>query len=92
MRLILKEKKDGIYQNAEALHDIMDHVLKQREQNNLPDTVRGRVSVTQSCATPWTAARQAPLPLGLSRQESWSGLACPPPGEASLLPGRLVMG
>ena len=26
------------------------------------------------CVTPWTAAHQAPLPMGLSRQESWSGL------------------
>ena len=30
-------------------------------------------------ATPWTAARQAPLPLGLSRQEYWSGLPFPSP-------------
>ena len=32
-------------------------------------------------ATPWTAARQAPLSMGFSRQESWSGLPCPPPGD-----------
>ena len=31
--------------------------------------------------TPWTAARQAPLSLGLSRQEYWNGLPCPPPGD-----------
>ena len=30
--------------------------------------------------TPWTVALQAPLPLGFSRQEYWSGLSCPPPG------------
>ena len=28
----------------------------------------------QLCATPWTAACQAPLCLGLFRQECWSGL------------------
>ena len=28
--------------------------------------------------TPWTAAHQAPLSLGFSRQEYWSGLPCPP--------------
>ena len=27
--------------------------------------------------TPWTAAYQAPLPMGLSRQEYWSGLPLP---------------
>ena len=28
--------------------------------------------------TPWTVARQTPLPMGFSRQEYWSGLPCPP--------------
>ena len=32
-------------------------------------------------ATPWTAALQAPLSMGFSRQEYWSGLPCPPPGD-----------
>ena len=31
--------------------------------------------------TPWTVAHQAPLFMGFSRQESWSGLLCPPPGD-----------
>ena len=29
----------------------------------------------------WTAAFQAPLSMGFSRQEYWSGLPCPPPGD-----------
>ena len=33
------------------------------------------------CVTPWTVARQAPLSMGFFRQECWSGLPCPPPGE-----------
>ena len=32
-------------------------------------------------ATLWTVAHQAPLPRGFSRQEYWSGLPCPPPGD-----------
>ena len=32
-------------------------------------------------AIPWTIARQAPLSMGFSRQEYWSGLPCPPPGD-----------
>ena len=32
-------------------------------------------------ATPWTVALQAPLSMGFSRQECWSGLPCPPPGD-----------
>ena len=31
--------------------------------------------------TQWTLARQAPLSTGFSRQEYWSGLPCPPPGD-----------
>ena len=39
--------------------------------------------VAKSCltlATPWTVARQAPLSMGFSRQEYWSGLPFPSPG------------
>ena len=31
-------------------------------------------------ATQWTVAHQAPLFVGFSRQECWSGWPCPPPG------------
>ena len=34
-----------------------------------------------SVMTSWSAARQAPLSMGFSRQEYWSGLPCPPPGD-----------
>ena len=37
-------------------------------------------SVVPDSATPWTAARQAPLSMGFSRQDYWSGLPFPPPG------------
>ena len=35
------------------------------------------------CATPWTAAHQAPPSLGFSRQEHWSGLSFPSPVHES---------
>ena len=31
--------------------------------------------------TPWTVAYQVPLSMGFSKQEYWSGLSCPPPGD-----------
>ena len=40
--------------------------------------------VTKSCltlATPWTVACQAPLSMGFSRQEYWSGLPFTSPGD-----------
>ena len=35
----------------------------------------------QFFATPWTVAHRAPLSMGFSRQEYWSGLPLPPPGD-----------
>ena len=35
----------------------------------------------QSCLTLWTVAHQAPLSMEFSRQEYWSGLPFPPPGD-----------
>ena len=42
-----------------------------------------RCSCDRLFVTPWTAARQAPLSMGFSRQEHWHGLPCPPPGDLS---------
>ena len=41
-------------------------------------------SCVRLCATPWTAAHQAPLSRGFSRQEYWSGLSFPTPSLRSL--------
>ena len=38
----------------------------------------GRVRLS---ATPWTVARQVPLSMGFPRQEYWSGLPFPFPGD-----------
>ena len=35
----------------------------------------------QSCLISWTVACQAPLSMGFSRQEYWSGFPCRPPGD-----------
>ena len=42
--------------------------------------VPSRISVWLS-ATPCAVACQAPLSMGFSRWEQWSGLPCPPPGD-----------
>ena len=38
-------------------------------------------AVSEPIATSWTVAHQAPLSMGFSRQEYWSRLPCPPPGD-----------
>ena len=37
--------------------------------------------MSDSFATPWTVAHQTPLSMGFPRQEYWSGLPWPPPGD-----------
>ena len=37
--------------------------------------------MSNSLATPWTVAHQAPQSMGFPRQEYWSGLPFPPPGD-----------
>ena len=47
------------------------------------DYFSGGGLVAKSCptlSTPWTVACQAPLSMGFSRQEYWSGLPFPSPG------------
>ena len=41
------------------------------------------LSRIQLLATPWTTAHQAPLSMGFSRQEYWSGVPMPSPRECS---------
>ena len=60
--------------------------------------VLSRFSYVQLCEMIWTVACQAPLSRGFSRQENWSGLPFPPPGDlpdpgiepASLMPPALA--
>ena len=50
-------------------------------------------SRVQLSVTPWTAAHHAPLSMGFSRQEYWSGLPCLAPGDLpnpGIKPGLLT--
>ena len=58
---------------------ILYHLSHQgRPSNKLKCLSLSRVRVF---ATPWTVAHQAPPSVGFSRQQYWSGLPCPPPGD-----------
>ena len=69
--------------------------------------VKSESEVAQLCPTlhnPWTAAYQAPLSMGFSRQEYWSGMPLPSPSGSldifklfllsseELLPGEVTVG
>ena len=54
----------------------MFHVLKK-----ITMSVLRRFSCIWLFVTLWKVAHQAPLSMEFSRQEHWSGLPCPPPGD-----------
>ena len=42
------------------------------------------LSRVQLFVIPWTVVRQAPVSMKFSRQQYWSGLPFPPPGESKV--------
>ena len=63
-------------------------IMKQKQHKCLLSLKRNMKGIkwksfshVQLFATPWTVAHQAPLSLEFSRQEYWSGLPCPAPGD-----------
>ena len=53
---------------------------KKKNQCGMGPCMLSCFSHAQFFATLWTIACRAPLSVGFSRQEYWSGLPCPPPG------------
>ena len=59
-------------------------LLRASALNSLPVLsmcVLSHSSRVQLFESPWTVALRAPLCMGFSRQEYWSGLPFPPPGD-----------
>ena len=72
----------NLHTNPNCVALINSLVYKQGNRG-LRACIRSRFSCVWLFATPWTVACQAPLSIGFSRQEYWSGLSCPPPGNLS---------
>ena len=75
----MQRDSERIY-NQIHIHTFCKLILK------IPDTLSLVVVglAAKSCptlATPWTTACQAPPSMGFSRQEYWSGLPLPSPGD-----------
>ena len=60
----LGQQSKGRYSNEELCEERLTELKRKRVS----------YSVVSDSATPWTIARQAPLSMGFSREEHWSGL------------------
>ena len=58
--------------------DVSTQLRKGTTEKTQPDSEH---QVGSDFATPWTVAYQAPPSMGFSRQEYWSGLPFPSPGD-----------
>ena len=72
-------------ERLEPLHKVLNNLLQSLGYPRGNETTKGlllllsRFSRVRLCATPRTAAHQAPLSIGFSRQEYWSGVPLPSP-------------
>ena len=79
----LENPRDGgawwaaIYGVAQSLTQLK----RLSSSSNMHACMLSRFSRVWHFAILWTVACQAPLSMGFSRQEYWSGLPCPPPGD-----------
>ena len=52
-----------------------------QEKAHAPIAAAKSIQLCPTLCNPWTAAHQTPLSMGFFRQEYWSGLPCPLPGD-----------
>ena len=78
----------GFNENNAELENISNHIISSEPGIHYLFLILKSLvqfsSVAQSCLTlcdPWTVAHQAPPSMGFSRQEYWSGLPFPSPGD-----------
>ena len=70
---------DQVFQNVLKLSKIHTYIHTTSEFSESESV--GHSVMSDSFVTPWTVARQAPLSMGFSRQEYWSELPFPSPGD-----------
>ena len=70
--------------SVRSIHPVEYYLLINRNETLIHATVwllGQSLSHVWFSVNPWTVAHQAPLSMGFSRQDCWSGLPCPPPGD-----------
>ena len=81
--------RDLLDPEIEPVSLALTRVFFMTESPGLPLLLLSHFSRVRLCATPWTAAYQAPPSMGFSRQEYWSGLPMPSPSHQG---NQVIMG
>ena len=77
----LNEGYDDVSSSNPALHFCLFVVSFSNIESTKMKVKVNSLSCVRLFATPWTVAYQAPLSMGFSRPEYWSGLPFPSPGD-----------
>ena len=75
-----------VFNFAKVSYMWVNHLLYTGNEHNIINQLCMRARWVRRVwlfVTPWTVAHQIPLSMGFSRQEYWSGLPYPPPGDLS---------
>ena len=76
----------AIYMSFQRNFNEVSKLIQRCESESVSRSVMSELFVT-----PWTVAHQVPLSKGFSRQEYWSGLPCPPPGDLPNLQANFLL-
>ena len=76
--LSVRKKQGKVWAEIWRGKQRMQGIVLKRIKHSFKDIL---TSCVQLFGTPWTVVCQAPLFIGFSRQEYWSGLLLPPPGD-----------
>ena len=79
--LFLKYNNKNYYDSSSSNRVVSLIENLQPRLKHFPRSKCAMISRDRLFATPQTAARQAPLSMEFSKQEYWSGLPCPSPGD-----------
>ena len=78
----LKYNNRNYYASSSSSNRVVSLIENlQPRLKHFPRSKCAMISRDRLFATPPTAARQAPLSMEFSKQEYWSGLPCPSPGD-----------
>ena len=73
-------REESLGRESEDLH-LNDEGASDKDRGVVGKTAVHARSVVPDSVTLWTVTRQAPLSVGFSRWEYWSGLPCSPSGD-----------